>query len=152
MAAPRPSRSAPLAPPPSPSASRAARGLLLRALGGGARRARAWGLGALVTTLALTACSREAGTGIFGDDRFVGSYRTTWGPVVLREQGDELEGLYRRGHLRCVPDGRRLHCAWAQGSASGQATLRRRDDGLLEGTWGRGERDDDGGTWLWAPD
>lgn len=103
--------------------------------------------------LGLAAC-RGSDRGLLGlvEDRFVGSYRTTWGPVVLRERDDELEGLYRRGHLRCVPESRVLHCAWMQGQASGRAILRRRDDGVLEGTWGRGERDEGGGAWLWAPD
>lgn len=86
------------------------------------------------------------------EDRFVGSYQTTWGPVALRDAGDELEGVYRRGQLRCVPEGARLHCLWTQGHASGRALLRHRDDGVLEGTWGRGEREDGGGVWLWVPE
>ncbi len=108
---------------------------------------------AFTAAYALAGCKALEG-GLPGSDekRYVGSYRTTWGPVVLRDGGDELEGVYRRGQLRCVPEDKRLHCVWTQGQASGQATLRRRDDGVLEGSWGRGESDSDGGAWLWAPD
>jgi hypothetical protein len=103
--------------------------------------------------LALTACQgREIGLLAPFEDQFVGSYQTTWGPVLLRERDDELEGAYRRGQLRCIAEGQRLRCLWSQGRASGRATLQRRGDGVLEGTWGRGERDDDGGAWLWVPE
>ncbi|MCU0683659.1 MAG: hypothetical protein MUF34_15695 [Polyangiaceae bacterium] len=139
MQAPSPSRLA------SPKAAR-----LARPLGRAPQAARLFY--AALTALSLSACRELEGRFLSGDGKFVGSYRTTWGPIVLRQQGDELEGLYRRGELRCLSEDRTLRCMWAQGHASGRAILRRRDDGLLEGTWGRGDRDNDGGAWLWAPD
>lgn len=38
-------------------------------------------------------------------------------------------------------------CEWRSGEARGKARFRVEPDGRWQGTWGHGERDDDGGAW-----
>jgi hypothetical protein len=82
---------------------------------------------------------------------FAGTYRSTWGDTVFTAQGDKVNATYPGGSLACAVKEGALDCAWKEGSATGKAHLTRSSSGDIEGTWGNGESDKDGGKWTFAP-
>jgi hypothetical protein len=71
------------------------------------------------------------------------------GMVHLTAAADgSLSGTYTNGILTCSAA---LACLWYEGGTTGRATFQRKRDGKLDGTWGNGESDTDGGTWTLVP-
>ena len=76
------------------------------------------------------------------------------GAVHLTVEADGMvDGSFESdGVVTCsAPRGDALACEWVEGSADGHATLHRKTDGRLEGTWGNGASDADGGVWTLVP-
>ena len=76
------------------------------------------------------------------------------GAVHLTIDADgTLNGLIdSAGVVTCsAPQGDLLACNWVEGQGDGHATLRRKPDGRIEGTWGNGASDSDGGAWTLVP-
>ena len=69
------------------------------------------------------------------------------------EPGGALAGWYEsQGVLTCATAGTNAYsCHWYNGNNVGRATFRRAASGRLEGTWGSGESDTDGGAWTLVP-
>jgi hypothetical protein len=82
---------------------------------------------------------------------FAGAYRSTWGETVFAAQGDKVDATYPGGSLACAVKEGALDCSWKEGNAAGKAHLTRSPSGDIEGTWGNGESDKDGGKWTFTP-
>ena len=81
-----------------------------------------------------------------------GDFSSERGMVHLTAEPDgTLAGTYAGGILTCKNERDLLACRWYQGTSEGRATLRRKPDGRVEGTWGNGPSDDDGGSWTLVP-
>jgi len=79
---------------------------------------------------------------------FAGDYISTYGTVTLAEAGGKVTGGYPGGTLNCVPSGAIIDCDWKDSSGSGKARLTRQATGNLDGTWGNGASNSNGGRWL----
>ncbi|HTJ84351.1 MAG TPA: hypothetical protein VL400_21680 [Polyangiaceae bacterium] len=79
---------------------------------------------------------------------FAGEYISTYGTVTLTEGGGKVTGGYPGGKLDCTPSGAFIDCDWRDSSGTGKARLKRVATGDLDGTWGNGASNSDGGRWL----
>lgn len=85
-----------------------------------------------------------------GERDVSGAYQRTWDEVHLRQRGDRVTGTYvccGGGTIEGrIIDGRVLHDRWKQPGADGAGawTIGARS---LEGTWGWGVDERDGGRW-----
>jgi hypothetical protein len=79
-----------------------------------------------------------------------GQYRSNWDDVRLVQDGDRVTGTYvccGGGTIEGrIVEGRTVRYRWKQpgGTGLGVWTIR---GGRLDGTWGSGQRDRDGGRW-----
>lgn len=81
-----------------------------------------------------------------------GDFSSDRGMVHLTAEPDgTLAGTFSGGVITCRAKGEQLSCRWYDRSGEGRATLRRTPEGRLEGTWGNGASDADGGGWTLAP-
>ena len=87
----------------------------------------------------------DAGSG------FAGRYSSTEGPATISEAGAQVAITYARGFAKCTATGRALACTWHEGKNYGQASVTKRSDGKLVGTWGVGKSATDGGEWAFVP-
>jgi hypothetical protein len=79
-----------------------------------------------------------------------GNYNGTSGITSLRQLGDHVIGLYGRGHATIdgTIEGDTLRFTWTDGARTGRGVFAIAGNGALAGTWGNGEDDRDGGTWI----
>ncbi len=79
-----------------------------------------------------------------------GSYHSNWDDVKLVQDGDRVHGTYvccQGGTIEGrVVEGRVLHYVWRQPGGSGRGVWTIVGD-HLEGTWGWGRSETDGGRW-----
>jgi hypothetical protein len=80
---------------------------------------------------------------------FAGVYRSTYGDVRVRQEGNVVKGKYNSGTFTCAAAGKSLDCSWDEGSSVGKAKLAKLDNGDLDGTWGNGGSATDGGRGLY---
>lgn len=79
-----------------------------------------------------------------------GEYKSNWDDVTLRQNGDRIHGTYvccGGGTIEGrIIEGRVIKYSWTQpgGSGRGVWTI---EHGRLEGTWGVGQSESDGGRW-----
>jgi hypothetical protein len=82
--------------------------------------------------------------------RVTGTYHSNWDDVTLVQDGDRVHGTYvccGGGTIEGrIIEGRTLRYMWRQPSATGMGVWRI-SDGRLDGTWGSGQSDSDGGRW-----
>jgi hypothetical protein len=84
---------------------------------------------------------------------FAGTWESTWGKMVLRQDGKHVHGTftgYREGGLSGSLDGDVWHFVWDQlrPRTHGHGFLQITPDGQhLEGRWGYVKADADGGRW-----
>lgn len=86
-----------------------------------------------------------------------GTWDSTYGEVQLTQQGNRIKGVYPccgGGTLEGrIIENRVVKFHWVepQGAGEGDGIWHLRG-GKLEGSWGRGQSETDGGTWnLWRP-
>ena len=87
-------------------------------------------------------------------ENFAGEYISTWGKVKCSQVLDNVNCLYTysNGSLDCkIQEEKKLDCAWDENGGSGKARFEKKDNGRLEGTWGRGESYTNGGRWIFTP-
>lgn len=82
---------------------------------------------------------------------FRGTYRAAWGDTVFTQAGKVVVASYPGGSLDCMASGDVLECTWKEGIGGGKARLTRQASGTLQGTWGNGADDHDGGQWTFVP-
>lgn len=82
-----------------------------------------------------------------------GTYTGTWGDTTLRQDGDHVTGAYAYddGRIDGELDGDTLRFAWTEDSGSGRGVFQVLPDGSMQGTWGSGDSDSDGGAWVLSP-
>ncbi len=81
-----------------------------------------------------------------------GDFSSERGMVHLVAEPDgTLAGTFTGGVVTCHAKNEDLSCRWYDRNGEGRAKLRRTADGRLEGTWGNGASQDDGGGWTLAP-
>jgi len=85
---------------------------------------------------------------------FAGTWKTTWGDLVLTQEGDAVRGNYgsgeKAGSIRGAVSGPRLSFSWREGRKRGRGYFDMVYDGknvLIEGRWGNGDSDTNGGAW-----
>jgi hypothetical protein len=83
-----------------------------------------------------------------------GPYRSNWDDVHLEQRGRHVTGSYvccGGGTIDGTIEGRTVRYRWKQPGGEGRGiwTIR---DGRLDGTWGVGNDEDDGGRWDLTPD
>jgi hypothetical protein len=84
-----------------------------------------------------------------------GSWDSTYGIVQITQQGNRVTGQYPccgGGTLngRIVEGFVKFHWSEPRGAGEGEGVWRIEKDGTLDGSWGRGQSDTDGGAWtLW---
>src|SRR5262249_10350472 len=91
---------------------------------------------------------RKDGTQDATGEQFAGVYRSTYGDVRVRQEGNVVKGKYNSGKFTCAASGKDLDCSWDEGSTIGKAKLTKQANGDLDGTWGNGGSATDGGRWL----
>jgi hypothetical protein len=108
----------------------------------------------LLAGLLLSACAtgptpRPLPKGI----TFAGTWDSTWGRMVLRQEGKHVHGTfngYREGGVSGDLDGDVFRFVWDQRSprSHGRGYMQISPDGAhLEGRWGYLKNDDEGGRW-----
>jgi hypothetical protein len=114
----------------------------------------------------LVAVSMFATLGTFGtinaidadtkpEPTIAGTWDSTYGNVRITQQGNRVSGQYPccgggtfKG--RIVEGFVKFHWSEPRGAGEGEGVWRIKKDGTLEGSWGRGQSDTDGGEWnLW---
>jgi hypothetical protein len=83
---------------------------------------------------------------------FTGTWSTSWGAVVLKQDEDKVTGTYggpTPGRISGVVKENVLYFNWAgNGGGKGRGTFRLSQDGnSFKGTWGMGTSNSGGGTW-----
>jgi hypothetical protein len=68
-------------------------------------------------------------------------------PATIVQRGPRLAVDYPDGTMACNVDGERLSCLWIQSDNNGRATLVRKSNGALVGTWGYSASDSNAGPW-----
>ena len=68
-------------------------------------------------------------------------------PATVVQRGLRVAIDYPDGTMACNVEGARLSCSWVQTDHAGRATLTRKVDGQLVGTWGYGASDSNAGPW-----
>lgn len=82
---------------------------------------------------------------------FAGTYRSNFGPTTFAQNGSAIAATYPKGSMVCQPSGNTLDCDWKEGGLSGKAKLTKAADGTLNGTWGNGASNTNGGSWVFTP-
>jgi hypothetical protein len=80
-----------------------------------------------------------------------GDYASNWDDVRLVQEGSYVHGTYvccGGGTIEGrIYEGRVIRYHWKQPAAEGEGVWEIMPSGRLEGTWGSGQSDDDGGRW-----
>lgn len=85
--------------------------------------------------------------------RVTGTYQSNYGDVHLFQDGARVTGWYRccgGGTIEGTIVGRSLMFEWREPARAGRGVWTLQRPGRLDGSWGWGARDDDGGTWTLA--
>jgi hypothetical protein len=79
-----------------------------------------------------------------------GSYTGTWGAMTLQQQGTHVTGryAYQGGALDGTLDGDTLRFTWVEDDGAGHGVFQVMPDGSMQGTWGIGDSETDGGPWV----
>ena len=100
--------------------------------------------------LAVALTTTLAGASARSQVSVAGDYQSNWDEVQLRQRGDRVTGTYvccGGGTIEGrIIEGRILRYRWQQPGAEGHGVWTI-GDGRLDGTWGWGMDDDDGGRW-----
>src|SRR5688572_6374624 len=89
--------------------------------------------------------------------RIAGTWDSSYGEVTLTQQGNRIKGVYPccgGGTLEGrIIENRVVKFHWIEPHGAGEGEgIWRIKAGKLEGSWGRGQSETDGGTWnLWRP-
>ena len=101
----------------------------------------------LPIVMLLVAFPAAAGT----QSNVSGDYASNWEDVKLVQEGNWVHGTYvccGGGTIEGkIYDGRVIRYHWKQSGGEGEGVWEIMPNGRLEGTWGSGTSDDDGGRW-----
>jgi hypothetical protein len=111
---------------------------------------------AILVAVAVTGCSgipRPKPRPLSSGTSFAGTWESTWGKLVLRQEGNRVSGSFtgfREGGLTGTLDGDVWHFIWDQRvpHQHGNGFMQLSPDGQhLEGRWGYLKDDIEGGRW-----
>jgi hypothetical protein len=80
-------------------------------------------------------------------EAFVGTFHSTWGRSEFKARGGQVFVTYPLGTMVCDVKREALDCRWREGEDVGRARIRRVSNDRLDGTWGRDQSADNGGSW-----
>ncbi|MDF1656557.1 MAG: hypothetical protein P1U58_03025 [Verrucomicrobiales bacterium] len=86
------------------------------------------------------------------DSRFLGTWSTNWGLLVIKQGEEKIEGKYTgafAGTIEGIIKEDKLHVTWKQTNGEwGSAVFTVSSDGkALSGTWGATKSETNGGSW-----
>lgn len=86
-----------------------------------------------------------------GTSGLEGVWDTNFGLATIQTTNAGVHVEYRDGTMDCqVTGGKKLACAWTEGSSTGHAELTLESPRVLRGRWGSGASATDGGGWLFV--
>ena len=100
----------------------------------------------------LTGERDEDFQGFFGARKTSADGKVAACDLLLFRSGEEITGAYMvggvAGHIEGKINAGVLHFTWTEGEASGRGRFETAESGdTLRGTWGRGQKEEGGGTW-----